>query len=105
MSDVLFRSGSFELAPGARETLAKISGILLAYPSLHVSVEGHTDSIGGDENNQQLSEQRANSVRGYLVSQGVPADARGCVLPTHGEPREAAPSHLAPGASATALTR
>ena len=71
MSDVLFRSGSYELAPGARETLAKVSGILLAYPSLHVSVEGHTDSVGGDEYNQNLSEHRAQSVRDYFVAQGV----------------------------------
>ncbi len=71
MSDVLFRSGSSDLAPGARETLAKVSGILLAYPSLHVSVEGHTDSVGGDDYNQQLSERRAESVRSYFVAQGV----------------------------------
>jgi len=55
MSDVLFRSGSFELLPGARERLAKVSGIVLAYPSLHLQVEGHTDSVGTDEYNQQLS--------------------------------------------------
>lgn len=71
MSDVLFRSGSFELAPGARETLAKVSGILLAYPSLHVSVEGHTDSVGSDDYNQSLSEHRAQSVRDYFVAQRV----------------------------------
>ncbi len=52
MSDVLFRSGSFELLPGARERLAKVSGIVLAYPSLHLSVEGHTDSVGSDDYNQ-----------------------------------------------------
>jgi outer membrane protein OmpA-like peptidoglycan-associated protein len=71
MSDVLFRSGSFELLPGARERLAKVSGIVLAYPSLHVDVEGHTDSVGGDEYNQALSERRAQSVRDYLVQQGI----------------------------------
>jgi outer membrane protein OmpA-like peptidoglycan-associated protein len=71
MSDVLFRSGSFELLPGARERLAKVSGIVLAYPSLHLEVEGHTDSIGSDEYNQQLSEHRAGSVRDYLVQQGI----------------------------------
>jgi outer membrane protein OmpA-like peptidoglycan-associated protein len=70
-ADVLFRSGSFELAPGARETLAKVSGILLAYPSLHVSVEGHTDSVGSDDYNQSLSERRAQSVRDYFVAQRV----------------------------------
>jgi outer membrane protein OmpA-like peptidoglycan-associated protein len=80
MSDVLFRSGSFELLPGARERLAKVSGIVLAYPSLHVSVEGHTDSVGSDEYNQNLSEHRAESVRDYFVQQGIQSstiDARG----------------------------
>src|SRR4029077_1477878 len=75
MSDVLFRSGSFELLPGARERLAKVSGIVLAYPSLHVAVEGHTDSVGSDEYNQELSEHRAQSVRDYFVQQGIPAAA------------------------------
>jgi outer membrane protein OmpA-like peptidoglycan-associated protein len=80
MSDVLFRSGSFELAPGARERLAKVSGIILAYPSLHLAVEGHTDSVGSDEFNQNLSEQRAEAVRDYFVQQGIPSadvEARG----------------------------
>jgi len=71
MSDVLFRSGSYELAPGARERLAKVSGIILAYSSLHVSVEGHTDSVGSDEYNQSLSELRAQAVRDYFVQQGI----------------------------------
>jgi outer membrane protein OmpA-like peptidoglycan-associated protein len=74
MSDVLFKSGSFELLPGARERLAKVSGIVLAYPSLKLSVEGHTDSIGTDDYNQQLSEKRAGSVREYLVQQGISSD-------------------------------
>ena len=71
MSDVLFRSGSFELLPGARERLAKVSGIVLAYPSLYVAVEGHTDSVGSDDYNQQLSERRAQAVRDYFVQQGI----------------------------------
>jgi outer membrane protein OmpA-like peptidoglycan-associated protein len=71
MSDVLFRSGSYELAAGARERLAKVSGIILAYPSLHVSVEGHTDAVGSDEYNQTLSEMRAQAVRDYFVQQGI----------------------------------
>ncbi len=73
MSDVLFRSGSFELAPGARERLAKVSGIVLAYPTLHVTIEGHTDSVGSDEYNQQLSERRAQAVRDYFIQQGINA--------------------------------
>ena len=75
MSDVLFRSGSFELLPGARERLAKVSGIVLAYPSLHVAVEGHTDSVGSDDYNQQLSEHRAEAVRDYFVQQGINSSA------------------------------
>lgn len=71
MSDVLFRSGSFELLPGARERLAKVSGLVLAYPTLHVAVEGHTDSVGSDDYNQQLSEHRAQAVRDYFVQQGI----------------------------------
>jgi len=75
MSDVLFKTGSFELLPGARERLAKVSGIVLAYPSLHLQVEGHTDSVGSDEYNQNLSEQRAEAVRDYLVQQGIATDS------------------------------
>jgi len=71
MSDVLFKSGSFELLPGARERLAKISGIVLAYPTLKLQVEGHTDAIGSDDYNQQLSEARAEAVRDYLIQQGI----------------------------------
>ena len=75
MSDVLFKSGSFELLSAARERLAKVSGIVLAYPSLHLAVEGHTDSVGSDEYNRQLSERRAQAVRDYLVQQGISPDA------------------------------
>jgi outer membrane protein OmpA-like peptidoglycan-associated protein len=75
MTDVLFRSGSFELLPGARERLAKVSGIVLAYPTLHLAIEGHTDSIGGDDYNQQLSEHRAQAVRDYIVQQGISANS------------------------------
>jgi outer membrane protein OmpA-like peptidoglycan-associated protein len=73
ISDVLFDTGKYTLKPGAREKMAKVSGILLAYPGLKIQVEGHTDSVGGDEYNMRLSEQRAGSVREYLVAQGVPA--------------------------------
>jgi hypothetical protein len=75
MSDVLFDFNKYTLKPDAREKLAKISGILLAYPNLQVQVEGYTDNIGSDEYNQKLSEQRADGVRDYLVSQSVPQNA------------------------------
>jgi outer membrane protein OmpA-like peptidoglycan-associated protein len=71
MSDVLFDTGSYTLKPGAREKLAKISGIVLAHPGLNLQIEGHTDSVGTDEFNQQLSERRADTVRDFLAEQGV----------------------------------
>jgi outer membrane protein OmpA-like peptidoglycan-associated protein len=78
MSDVLFDVDKASLKPGARERLAKVSGILMAYPGLRIEIEGHTDSTGSDEYNQQLSERRAQSVRTYLVEQGIgPEDIPG----------------------------
>jgi outer membrane protein OmpA-like peptidoglycan-associated protein len=74
MSDVLFKTGSYELLAGARERLAKVSGIVIAHPGLHLEVEGHTDAIGSEEYNQQLSEKRAGAVRDYLVQQGIAGD-------------------------------
>ena len=71
MSDVLFDTGKYTLKPGAREKLAKVAGILLAYPGLAIEVGGYTDNVGGDDMNQKLSENRANAVRNYLVEQGV----------------------------------
>ena len=71
MSDVLFDTGKYSLKPGAREKLAKVAGILLAYPGLNIEVGGYTDNVGGDSMNQTLSENRANSVRDYLVQEGV----------------------------------
>jgi outer membrane protein OmpA-like peptidoglycan-associated protein len=73
MSDVLFDSGKNTLRPIAREKLAKISGIMLAYPGLKLGIEGNTDSVGGDAYNQDLSQKRANSVQSYLAEQGIPS--------------------------------
>ena len=75
MSDVLFDTGKYSLKPGAREKLAKVAGILLAYPGLNIEVGGYTDNVGGDQMNQTLSENRADSVRDYLVQQGVSSSA------------------------------
>jgi outer membrane protein OmpA-like peptidoglycan-associated protein len=71
MSDVLFDTGKATLRAGAREKLAKVAGILIAYPDLRLSLGGHTDSTGTLSFNQQLSQQRAAAVRDYLVSQGL----------------------------------
>jgi outer membrane protein OmpA-like peptidoglycan-associated protein len=75
INDVLFDTAQYTLKPGAREKLAKVSGIILAYPGLKIQLEGHTDSVGSDDYNLKLSQERGDSVRTYLVSQGVPADA------------------------------
>jgi len=72
MPDVLFETNKFSLKPAARESLAKVAGILLAYPDLRLEVDGHTDSVGSDTYNQQLSENRAASVRDYLAQQSIP---------------------------------
>jgi len=72
MPDVLFDPGQYTLKPAARERLARISGIVLAYPDLKLQIEGYTDSTGGDEFNQRLSEKRAATVRDYLVDSAVP---------------------------------
>jgi outer membrane protein OmpA-like peptidoglycan-associated protein len=75
MSDVLFDTGKYSLKPGAREKLAKVAGILLAYPGLNIAVGGYTDNVGGDQMNQTLSNNRAGTVRSYLVEQGVSANS------------------------------
>jgi outer membrane protein OmpA-like peptidoglycan-associated protein len=73
VSDVLFDTASATLKPGAREKLARVAGILASHPDLHIEIEGHTDSVGGDDYNRRLSERRAESVRAYLVQQRIPS--------------------------------
>jgi outer membrane protein OmpA-like peptidoglycan-associated protein len=75
MADVLFDFGKYNLKPDAQIKLAKLSGIILAHPGLHLAIEGHTDNIGGDEANMKLSQQRADAVRDFVVQQGLPPDA------------------------------
>ena len=74
MSDVLFDTGKYTLKTDTQISLAKVSGILQAYPGLKLQVEGYTDSVGSDEFNQKLSENRADAVRDFLVTQGVQPD-------------------------------
>ena len=75
MSDVLFDTDKSTLRPLAREKLAKVAGIIAGHPGLSLAVEGHTDSVGADDYNQTLSEQRSNSVRNYLIEQGMASAA------------------------------
>jgi outer membrane protein OmpA-like peptidoglycan-associated protein len=75
MSDVLFDTAKSTLRPAAREKLAKVAGIVSGHPGLRLDVEGHTDSVGGDDYNQGLSEQRGAAVRDYLMQQGMPVSS------------------------------
>jgi len=75
MSDVLFDSAKYSLRPAAREKLARVAGIISGHPGLRLEVEGHTDSVGGDDYNQLLSEHRASSVRDYLTQAGIPINS------------------------------
>jgi outer membrane protein OmpA-like peptidoglycan-associated protein len=73
LGDVLFESGRAELKPGAASNLGQLVAFLEKYPSRTVAIEGHTDSVGGDDYNLGLSQRRADSVRSHLVSRGVDA--------------------------------
>jgi len=80
MPDVLFDTGKADLKPVARERLAKVAGILMAYPDIQDEIKGYTNSTGTPSFNQQLSEDRAASVRDYIARQGVPSGS----ISTHG---------------------
>jgi outer membrane protein OmpA-like peptidoglycan-associated protein len=95
VSDVLFDTGMHTLKPGAREKLARVAGILLTYPDLRLEVDGHTDSVGDDDYNQTLSERRAESVRAYLVQQGISPSA--IVALGYGKSQPVASNSLAAG--------
>jgi outer membrane protein OmpA-like peptidoglycan-associated protein len=86
LSDVLFDTASSSLKPGAREKLARVSGILVSHDGLRLAVEGHTDSVGTDVYNQGLSERRAESVRAYLVDQKFAAGSVGATGLGEGQP-------------------
>ena len=74
MNDVLFATGKATLRPEAKIRLAKVAGIIEAYPDLHLNIEGYTDDTGSPNYNQTLSEQRAAAVRDFLIAQGVSAN-------------------------------
>jgi outer membrane protein OmpA-like peptidoglycan-associated protein len=71
---VLFASGRSELLGSAQGKLDQIAGALVDEPEHKITVEGHTDSRGSNGMNQALSQRRADSVRDYLVSHGVPSN-------------------------------
>jgi outer membrane protein OmpA-like peptidoglycan-associated protein len=71
LSDVLFDTGKYTLKPDTKISLAKVAVIIQAYPSLKLQVEGYTDNVGSDMLNQKLSENRADSVKAFLIAQGT----------------------------------
>jgi outer membrane protein OmpA-like peptidoglycan-associated protein len=95
MSDVLFDTGKYSLRPLAREKLAKVAGIVSGHPGLRLDVEGHTDSVGGDDYNQRLSEQRGAAVRDYLTQEGMAAGS--VTTKGFGETQPVASNDNAPG--------
>jgi len=70
-SDVFFDLNSSTLKPGAYSEIDRISNVLNNYPKTKIRVEGHTDSTGPEDYNQQLSEKRAETVKNALVQRGV----------------------------------
>ncbi len=88
LPDILFEFGKANLKPETREVLAKVSGILMVASGYHLSIEGHTDSVGSEEFNQKLSESRAQSVFDYLYQAGVAQDIMATVGFGKTQPRE-----------------
>lgn len=75
LSDVLFDTGKASLKSGAREKLSKLAGVLAGYAGEYrIEIEGHTDSVGSNESNLNLSRGRAESVRDYLTQNGVKSE-------------------------------
>jgi outer membrane protein OmpA-like peptidoglycan-associated protein len=71
LGDTLFATGNAELKSGAAANLDRITAFMTEYPQRTAAIEGFTDSMGSDEYNQDLSQRRADSVKRYLVGQGV----------------------------------
>ena len=74
MADVLFETGKYNLSTDAQLKLAKLSGIIQAHPGLNLAIEGYTDTTGSADFNMKLSQQRADTVRDFLIAQGLLAD-------------------------------
>jgi outer membrane protein OmpA-like peptidoglycan-associated protein len=71
LGDVVFTSGQADLKAAAVGNLEKLIAFLNEYPKRTVTIEGYTDSIGSLNYNQRLSQRRADSVKTYLVGQGI----------------------------------
>jgi outer membrane protein OmpA-like peptidoglycan-associated protein len=71
MADILFATGKYELSQDANLKLARLSGVILAHPGLKLRIEGYTDTTGTESFNLTLSSKRADTVRQFLVQQGL----------------------------------
>jgi outer membrane protein OmpA-like peptidoglycan-associated protein len=71
LGDTLFATGKSEIKSGATANLDRLTAFMTEYPERTAAIEGFTDSMGSEEYNQDLSERRADSVKRYLVGQGV----------------------------------
>jgi outer membrane protein OmpA-like peptidoglycan-associated protein len=69
-AEVLFDTGKYDLKPAAEDSLKQLASVLRAYPGREIIIEGHTDNVGTAASNQVLSENRAKSVKDWLVSNG-----------------------------------
>lgn len=95
LGDVLFATGSAEIQSGTNQNLEKLVNFLNQYPERRVLVEGHTDNVGSAMFNQNLSRQRAESVRRFLVGRGI--DSRRLSVTGYGFERPVASNDNATG--------
>ena len=95
MAGVLFATGKYDLRPDAQMRLARLAGIVSSHSGLNLQVEGYTDNTGSEDFNQALSEQRAEAVRDFLISQGV--DQRTITAKGFGEANPVADNNTADG--------
>ncbi len=86
LGDVLFATGRSEVKVGATSNLNKLVAFLNKYPDRKVQIEGYTDNVGSDDSNQGLSQRRADSVRAYLVQQGISSARLSAVGMGEGQP-------------------
>lgn len=93
--NVFYSTGSYKLLSKSFKPLNDVANLMKADTTLRLAIEGHTDSQGADDMNQKLSENRANSVKEYLVSKGVPADR--LTTTGYGETKPVADNNTAAG--------
>jgi len=83
LGDILFDVDRAELTPGGEQQVARVADFLREFPERDVLIEGHTDAMGEDEYNRQLSQRRAEAIEDFLISQGI--DPRRIVSRGYGE--------------------